>query len=72
MLAYEQANTQNKRIAFPLFLLGGKADTIVPVDQIYHDQARRFIGDDIGHFDWVHPRSEAFQHLLNVLGRLYE
>ena len=70
--AYSLANTRDKRIVVPLYLLGSKADKIVPVDQIKHNQARHFVGDNIGHFDWVHPQTEAFQHLLNTLSRLYE
>lgn len=70
--AYALANTRDKRIVVPLYLLGSEADKIVPVEQIKHDQARHFVGGNIGHFDWVHPETEAFQHLLNTLSRLYE
>lgn len=70
--AYALANTRDKKIVVPLYLLGSRDDKIVPVEQIKHDQARHFVGDNIGHFDWVHPQTEAFQHLLNTLSRLYE
>ena len=70
--AYALANTLDKRIVVPLYILGGKTDKIVPVEQIKHNQARRFIGENIGHFDWVHPQTEAFVHIMNTLGRLYE
>ena len=70
--AYSLANTRDKRIVAPLYLLGSEADKIVPPEQNRHDQARHFKGKNIGHFDWVHPETEAFQHILNTLSRLYD
>ncbi|MBT0587236.1 alpha/beta hydrolase family protein [Alteromonas oceanisediminis] len=70
--AYRLANVTDKRIVAPLYLLGGKADSIVPITQNTHRQARRFSGDDIGHFDWIHPQTQAYQHLLNTLAQLYD
>ncbi|WP_100658257.1 alpha/beta hydrolase family protein [Alteromonas flava] len=70
--AYALADTRDKNIIPPLYLLTGKADSIVPEAQNRHPQSKRFHGENIGHFDWIHPGSEAYQHLSNTLGRLYE
>ncbi|WP_100641673.1 alpha/beta hydrolase family protein [Alteromonas facilis] len=70
--AYAKANTRDKKIVPPLYLLTGKSDSIVPESQNKHPQSKRFHGDNIGHFDWIHSQSEAYQHLKNTLGRLYE
>lgn len=66
------ANTLDKNILPPLYLLTGDADSIVSAAQNRHPQAKRFVGEGIGHFDWIHPDSEAYQRLLNTLSRLYE
>lgn len=70
--AYALANTRDKNVKPPLYLLSGEADTIVPPDQHRHPQSKRFSGENIGHFDWIHPQSEAYQRLLNTLSRLYD
>ena len=69
---YAAANTRNKNVIPPLYLLTGKADKIVPLDQHRHPQAKKFAGEGIGHFDWIHPESEAYQRLINTLSRLYD
>jgi acetyl esterase/lipase len=48
-------------------LLQGDADTIVPISQARHPNARTIIEPGAGHFDWIHPQSSAFQTLLGVL-----
>ncbi|MDM7861069.1 alpha/beta hydrolase [Alteromonas sp. ASW11-36] len=68
----DAANTLDKNILPPLYLLTGDADSIVPAAQNRHPQAKRFVGEGIGHFDWIHPDSEAYQRLLNTLSRLHE
>ena len=48
-------------------LLQGDADTIVPISQARHPDARTILEPGAGHFDWIHPQSSAFQTLLGVL-----
>lgn len=48
-------------------LLQGTADTIVPESQAYHQNAETVKLDGVGHFDWIHPGSDAFKHLLKQL-----
>jgi len=45
-------------------LLQGNADTIVPESQAQHQNAKTKILDGIGHFDWIHPGSDAFKQVL--------
>jgi len=48
-------------------LLHGTQDAIVPVQQGKHPQATQVLLDGAGHFDWIHPGSEAFQQILVYL-----
>lgn len=70
--AYAAANTRDKNVVPPLYLMAGKADSIVPIEQNRHPQSKKFEGAGIGHFDWIHPGSEAYQRLINTLSRLYD
>jgi len=48
-------------------LLQGTADSIVPESQAHHKNAETVKLDGVGHFDWIHPGSDAFKHLLKQL-----
>jgi len=48
-------------------LLQGTADTIVPQSQAQHQNAETIKLEGVGHFDWIHPGSDAFKHLLRQL-----
>ncbi len=48
-------------------LLQGSADSIVPVTQAAHKNAETLTLDGAGHFDWIHPGSDAFKQLLRQL-----
>ncbi len=48
-------------------LLQGNADTIVPESQARHQNAKTIKLDGVGHFDWIHPGSDAFKQLLRQL-----
>lgn len=48
-------------------LLQGNADTIVPESQAHHKNAETIKLNDVGHFDWIHPGSDAFKQLLSQL-----
>lgn len=68
---YYLANPLNLRLTdnaiTQVTLLQGGADTIVPISQARHPNARIVIEPGAGHFDWIHPQSAAFQTLLGVL-----
>lgn len=51
------------------FLLHGTADAIVPLSQTTEADFKANIVEvgDGGHFDWLHPQSESFQVLLNLI-----
>ena len=48
-------------------LLQGNADSIVPESQAHHKNAETIKLDSVGHFDWIHPGSDAFKQLLSQL-----
>jgi acetyl esterase/lipase len=48
-------------------LLQGRNDAIVPTSQAYHPDAQTIKFDGVGHFDWIHPGSDAFKQLLAQL-----
>ncbi|MFQ3248935.1 MAG: acetyl esterase/lipase [Glaciecola sp.] len=48
-------------------LLQGDADSIVPPTQASHKNAQTIKLEGVGHFDWIHPGSDAFKHLLAQL-----
>ena len=48
-------------------LFQGNADVIVPESQARHASAKTITLDGVGHFDWIHPGSDAFKQLLKQL-----
>jgi acetyl esterase/lipase len=50
-------------------LLQGTADAIVPVSQASHKSAVTIKIEGAGHFDWIHPGSDAFKQLIENLSR---
>lgn len=48
-------------------LLQGDTDAIVPPSQASHSNAKTSKLEGVGHFDWIHPGSDAFKHLLEQL-----
>jgi len=48
-------------------LLQGNADVVVPESQASHHSAKTIKLDGVGHFDWIHPGSDAFKQLLKQL-----
>jgi acetyl esterase/lipase len=48
-------------------LLQGNADSIVPSTQANHSNAKTIELEGVGHFDWIHPGSDAFKQLLEQL-----
>ena len=71
-LAYEAANPAGKPVHAKTILLQGGADNIVPLEQSTLPGATPVILKDAGHFDWIHPESEAFALLLSTLQKLFQ
>ena len=65
--AYEAANPAQILPHYDTVLLHGSADQIVPLQQAFVFGADTLIVQKAGHFDWVHPGTEAFSTLLAVL-----
>lgn len=51
-------------------LLHGRADSIVPLSQATDSGLPLQLLDNVGHFDWIHPQTAAFQHFLSTLQAL--
>ena len=69
---YHAANPAEKTPHPNTVLLHGSADEIVPVQQAAIEGARPVIVDGAGHFDWVHPGTEAFRTLLTTLEEILQ
>lgn len=77
--AYDAANlaakfhSKDKKPLVPkTYLLHGDKDAIVPISHAKLNTATTVIEEGAGHFDWIHPGSNAFQRLLQVLNGLVE
>lgn len=70
-IAYYLANPINIRFVesnrYSAILLHGTLDTIVPISQGQHPQMQQVLLEGAGHFDWIHPGSQAFDLLLKSL-----
>lgn len=65
---YKIANPASKSHLGNVVTLQGNEDTIVPTAAAQQiDSARPVLIDNAGHFDLIHPKSTAFQALLDVL-----
>ncbi len=65
--AYQQADPQQKGTYQNTLLLQGAADTIVPSSQAQLPGAAVTLVPGAGHFDWIHPKTNAYQTLLAAL-----
>ena len=74
-IEYYFANPLNIRFASTptskAVLLHGTEDAIVPLKQGQHPQIDQIVIDGAGHFDWIHPGTEAFKVLTAYL-KTYE
>lgn len=69
---YEQANPLNydlSGLASATVFAGGQ-DDIVPVKLAMHEQVKFVVAEDAGHFDWIHPGSDAFKRLVEHLNKI--
>lgn len=69
---YHAANPAEKTPHPNTVLLHGSADEIVPVDQATIEGARTVMVEGAGHFDWVHPGTDAFRTLLTTLQEMLQ
>lgn len=69
--AYLAANPIGKPVRVKTILLQGDADSIVPPGQTTLPGASLQMLEGAGHFDWVHPGTNAYQMLLSSLDDLF-
>lgn len=67
---YQQASPSQGKAHPKTVLLQGAADQIVPVTQATDSALPYRIFDHLGHFDWIHPQSAAYPHLIFTLQEL--
>lgn len=65
--AYQAANPKQHGPYNNTVLLQGQSDVIVPEGQAKLDGAVTLKLASSGHFDWIHPKSQAFDMLLKLL-----
>jgi pimeloyl-ACP methyl ester carboxylesterase len=68
---YQTANPASLDLHSQTLLLHGTADSIVNVSQSVLPNVRTLGVEEAGHFDWVHPGTEAFRLLLDSLEKLF-
>ncbi|WP_233080939.1 alpha/beta hydrolase [Rheinheimera soli] len=67
---YQQASPSQGKAHPKTVLLQGAADQIVPVTQATDSGMPYRTFDHLGHFDWIHPQSAAYPHLIFTLQEL--
>ncbi len=65
--AYQDASLVYQQLPPNTVLLQGTTDRIVPVLQAQLPGEHSQVMTGFGHFDWIHPGTDAFRHLLHVL-----
>lgn len=65
--AYTQANPSEQSLHPQSIILQGDQDTIVPAFNLEQLKRPVVMLDGVGHFDWIHPGSEAFKTLIQNL-----
>jgi acetyl esterase/lipase len=68
---YHTANPANLNLHKKTLLLHGTADSIVNISQSDLQNADMLGIQEAGHFDWVHPGTEAFRLLQDSLEKLF-
>lgn len=64
---YKLASPQGQQLHHSTLLLHGSSDTIVPPSQATASGIRHSIIENAGHFDWLHPKTQAFSSLVKQL-----
>lgn len=67
---YDKANPAKHKMRSKTVLLHGDQDAIVALSHAQLTGAESHIEKGAGHFDWVHPGSPAFAHLLATLSAM--
>ncbi|WP_133470659.1 alpha/beta hydrolase family protein [Paraglaciecola marina] len=67
---YKLANPSKQPLHLNSFLLQGTQDNIVPAFNLEKLNRKVVMLDGVGHFDWIHPGSEAFKTLTFYLNEL--
>jgi len=70
--AYHAANPVEKPLHDQTILLHGDIDAIVPLEQAQVAGTTKRLVEGAGHFDWIHPGTEAHQLLLSTLEDLFQ
>ena len=65
--AYKQATPHLERIGYPVVLMQGDADAIVPALHSESEHAKTISIENGGHFDWLHPKSDSYKALVKVV-----
>ncbi|TMP68881.1 alpha/beta hydrolase [Pseudoalteromonas sp. S1609] len=68
--AYTQANPSEQSLHPQSIILQGEQDTIVPAFNLEQLKRPVVMLDGVGHFDWIHPGSEAFKTLIQNLNEM--
>jgi len=68
-LEYSAANVLNRGFteSLEVYSLSGGQDVLVPVSFTQHPDVISHTVDAAGHFDWIHPGTDAFKLLLSIL-----
>ena len=69
---YHVANPAGNPVHEKCILLQGDADNIVPLNQSRLPGATTRVLEGAGHFDRIHPETEAYQVLLSTLGDILQ
>lgn len=68
--AYQQATPQQQLMHPATLLLQGTTDNIVPVYQASASGMRYQLVENAGHFDWIHPQTQAYKQFVIMLQEL--
>lgn len=67
---YTGANPVQQTLHPTSLLLQGRSDTIVPVTQTTNTSLPQIVLEGVGHFDWIHPHTRAFNLLVSQLNEM--
>lgn len=67
---YQLANPSKQSLHVNSFILQGDQDNIVPAFELHKLNRKIIMLNGVGHFDWIHPGSQAFKTLTQHLNGL--
>ena len=68
---YQQANPQQQAMHPKTLLLQGTTDSIVPLTQASGSGMPFQLVADAGHFDWIHPQTQAYKQFIATLQEFF-